>query len=105
MRCTCVPGSAAVSDAASAGHLDEVVHAGLEGEVVDLDALRQIGEVGLEHRLDGGVLVLCVPDQQVHDVADVGGEGGTGEALRGSMRPASAVTANSSARMPLWMSL
>ena len=50
--------------------------------MVDLDALGQIGEVGLERRLDGGVLVLGVAGEEVHDIAHVGGEGGAGDALR-----------------------
>ena len=88
------------------GHLVEVVHAGLEGEVVDLDALGEVGQPGLEHRLDGGVLVLGVAGEEVHDVGRRGRPGRRGRRPRdGSMRPASAVTENSSTRMPLWMSL
>ena len=50
--------------------------------MVDLDALGEVGQAGLEHRLDGGVLVLGVAGEEVHDVADVGGERGAGDALR-----------------------
>ena len=64
------------------GHLDEVVHAGLEGEVVDLDPLGEVGQARLEDRLDRGVLVLGVAGEEVHDVVDVGGERGAGDALR-----------------------
>ena len=73
--------------------------------VVDLDALGQVGQVALEHGLDGGVLVLGVATSKVDDVARRGGQGGAADAGRRveAGRPRS-VTANSSARMPLWMS-
>ena len=72
-----------MSDGGLGGHLDEVVHAGLEGEVVDLDALGEVGQAGLEHRLDGGVLVLGVAGRGGATTSrDVGGERGAGDALR-----------------------
>ena len=53
------------------GHGDEVVHPGLEDLVVDGDPVGQVGELPLEHGLDGGVLVLGVVDEEGDDVADV----------------------------------
>ena len=87
------------------GELDEAVHAGLEDLVVGGDALGQVGQLLLERRLDGGVLVLGVVDQEGDDVR-AGGRRGRRGRCPGSGRgwPASMVTENSSVRMALWMS-
>ena len=95
-----------MSAAASVGHRAQVVHPGLEGEVVDLDALGEVGQAGLEHRLDGGVLVLGVADEEVARRRPTwAASAARATPSDGSRRPASVVTENSSTRMPLWMSL
>ena len=74
--------------------------------VVDLDPLGQVGQLALEHGLDGGVLVLGVARRAGATTSrDVGGEGRAGEpGRRGRAGRPRVVTANSSARMALWMS-
>ena len=64
------------------------------------------GQPGLEHRLDGGVLVLGVAGEEVRRRRRTwAASAARATPCDGSRRPASVVTENSSTRIPLWMSL
>ena len=89
-------------DVAAGGEFDEPVEFGLESGVLDGDPGGELRQFALEHRLDVGVLVVGVVDEQARP-----GRGRDRRARSsatgsvGSIRAALVVTANSSARIAL----